>query len=59
MHADCGEIVDWLRRVPDPPRIVYVVHGEPEAARALVERIAEELGWCAVQPRFRERVRLD
>jgi metallo-beta-lactamase family protein len=59
VHADSGELVDWLRRLPDPPRTVYVVHGEPEASRALAERISAELGWCAVQPRYRERVRLD
>ncbi|HQR27227.1 MAG TPA: MBL fold metallo-hydrolase [Nocardioides sp.] len=59
VHADAPEIIDWLRRLPRPPRTVYVVHGEPAASEALAARISEALGWSAVTPRFRERVRLD
>ena len=59
VHADAGEIVDWLRRMPAEPRTVFVVHGEPDAAEALQRRIAEVLGWSAVVPRYGERVRLD
>ena len=59
VHADASEIVDWLRRMPEEPRVVYTVHGEPDASSALAARIQEELGWCAVAPRYGERVRLD
>lgn len=58
VHADAGEVIDWLRRLPTPPTTVYVVHGEPPSARALAELITDELGWCAVVPRLGERVRL-
>jgi metallo-beta-lactamase family protein len=34
------------------------VHGEANPARALAERVAQELGWCAVVPRHAERVLL-
>lgn len=27
--------------------MTYIVHGEPEAARGLRDRIASELGWAA------------
>jgi len=37
---------------------VYVVHGEPKAAATLAARIDDELGWCAVVPRYGERVRV-
>jgi metallo-beta-lactamase family protein len=56
VHADAQETVDWLARAPRPPRTVYVVHGEPDAAAALSSRIASELGWTAVVPSYRERV---
>ncbi|MBI4588452.1 MAG: MBL fold metallo-hydrolase [Candidatus Rokubacteria bacterium] len=46
-HADQGEILRWLRGFKRPPRMTYIVHGEPEAGRALRERIAQELGWRA------------
>jgi metallo-beta-lactamase family protein len=59
VHADAGEVLDWLGRCDPAPRTVYVVHGEPEAAQALATRIGDELGWCAVVPRYAERVRLD
>jgi metallo-beta-lactamase family protein len=59
VHADADEIVSWLRLLPSPPRTAYVVHGEPEPAATLAARLREELGWTAVVPRHRERVRLD
>jgi len=59
VHADQGELIDWLRAAPRPPETVYVVHGEPTAAQALQRRIAAELGWTAIVPRFLETVRVD
>lgn len=56
-HADAGELVDWLR-AGERPQTVYIVHGEPDAAESLRERIDRELGWTVVVPRSGERVRL-
>lgn len=58
-HADADELLDWLSRMPDEPRTVLVVHGEPDSSAALARRVTESLGWTAVVPRFGERVRLD
>lgn len=46
-HADQGEILRWLKGFRRPPRMTYIVHGEPEAAQALREKIAQDLGWPA------------
>ncbi|MFI1566537.1 MBL fold metallo-hydrolase RNA specificity domain-containing protein [Streptomyces sp. NPDC020490] len=54
-HADATQIVDWLRDAP-APHATYLVHGEPEAAEALRDRIDRTLGWTAVVPRSGERV---
>jgi metallo-beta-lactamase family protein len=54
-HADAAEIIDWLRAAP-PPSATYLVHGQPEGAEALRDRIDRELGWTAVVPRSGERV---
>ena len=49
-HADADELMAWLHRLPRPPRQTFVVHGEPEAADALRQRIARELGWAVRVP---------
>lgn len=49
-HADGGQLIDWLRASPQPPGRVCVVHGEPEAADALRQRIEHGLGWRAEIP---------
>ncbi|HEX6247875.1 MAG TPA: MBL fold metallo-hydrolase [Nocardioidaceae bacterium] len=56
-HADAAQMVAWLADMT-PPETAYVVHGEEDAARALADRLADELGWNAVVPRYLERVRL-
>lgn len=58
VHADAGEIMDWLRTTTGRPRGVYLVHGEPPSARRLADRIEDELGWLAVVPTHEEIVRL-
>lgn len=42
-HADQGEILRWLRGFKRPPRMTWIVHGEPEAAQALQGKIAHDL----------------
>lgn len=56
-HADADQLVQWLSAMK-PPETAYVVHGEKAASRALADRLAAELGWNAVVPRYLERVRL-
>lgn len=59
VHADAGELCHWLSAAPSPPETTYLVHGEPDASQALLERITVGLGWHAVVPRYGEPVRLD
>ena len=51
-HADgdAGQLLQWLRTMPDRPDQVYVVHGEPSASDALRSKIKHELGWRALVP---------
>src|SRR5690348_15847328 len=44
-HATRNDVLRWLAGAPRPPRIAYVVHGEPEAARSLADAVRAELGW--------------
>ena len=59
VHSDADETIAWLSRAPEPPRTVYVVHGEQHAAASLADRIHTELGWSAIVPAYGERVLLD
>jgi metallo-beta-lactamase family protein len=55
-HADADQLVSWLKQAPHEPRACYVVHGEPESAQTLADRVHRELGWCAVAARDGEKV---
>ncbi|TDR38369.1 metallo-beta-lactamase family protein [Tahibacter aquaticus] len=58
-HADGDEVLAWMQGATRKPSIVYVTHGEPDAADAMRARIARELGWRARVPEQLERVALD
>lgn len=57
-HADASEIIRWLRGFKRAPRKTFIVHGEPDSAEALRERIIRELGWEAVVPGYMDAVEL-
>ena len=57
-HADAAEILGWMGTPAPAPRMVYVTHGDPEAADALRARITREKGWPARVPEQLERVNL-
>ena len=57
-HADRGEIVRWLERLP-PPKRTFLVHGEPPAARGMAERLREKFGWEVTIPAIGDTVPLD
>ena len=59
VHADADELMAWLGSASYEPTGVFVVHGEPDAARTLQQRIRRELDWNAVVPRYGERLLLD
>ena len=57
-HADANELLAWMRNAPQPPRRVFVTHGEPLASDTLRARIERELGWRASVPEYRDAVEL-
>ncbi len=57
-HADQSEIFRWLAGFRRPPKAVYLVHGEPNAAQALATAIHERLGWPVRPARDGEKVPL-
>jgi len=57
-HADYGEILRWLGQLPKAPNKTFLVHGEPRAAQALKEKIAQQLHWEVSVAAYLQRVSL-
>ncbi|MEW6447901.1 MAG: MBL fold metallo-hydrolase [Bacillota bacterium] len=51
-HADQPALFNWLKSIKNAPRQVFVVHGEPDAAADLREKIEADLGLKAVVPDY-------
>lgn len=49
-HADAEEIVRWLSGFRRPPKMTFIVHGEPSASDALRVRIGRTLEWESTVP---------
>ena len=49
-HADRGELLRWVGKLPRPPKRVFVTHGEPVAADSLRQAIEEAHGWPCTVP---------
>jgi metallo-beta-lactamase family protein len=40
-HADQKGLLDWVEGMPERPASIHLVHGDPEARRALAEQLSE------------------
>lgn len=58
-HADQDEIISWLKMFEQPPRRVFITHGEPPASAGLAERIRKQLRWEVSIPEYLEQVDLE
>jgi len=58
-HADKNELFKWLSALQRPPRRVFVVHGEPEAACHFADFLKAEEGWEVSVPGYQDKVLLD
>ena len=58
-HADKVEMLTWLQNLKRPPRKVFVVHGEKEAAHSFKDFIVEKTGWDVMVPKYQDIVKID
>jgi metallo-beta-lactamase family protein len=49
-HADRDELISWLKKMPNKPKQVFVVHGEPVASGELQQIIRDEMHWSVEVP---------
>ncbi len=57
-HADYNEIIAWLMGFNRPPIKTFIVHGEPDASKALADKIKSKVGWDTVIPEFEQTFEL-
>ncbi len=57
-HAGRSELLRWMSGLPEAPRQTYLVHGEPEAARALQGSIREQFKWKVDVAAYQQEVKL-
>lgn len=53
-HADQKKLLEWISEFATPPKHVYCIHGEEDAAAALATRITDALHLKAEVPRFEQ-----
>ncbi len=58
-HADRDELLQWLKNLKNPPRCVFVVHGEKNSAASFADYIKDSTGWKAIVPEYQQEVTLD
>jgi metallo-beta-lactamase family protein len=58
-HADRDELFRWLSSLKRPPKHIFVVHGEPEAAKKFADFIVKKTGWNTSVPEYGQESILD
>ena len=58
-HADRDELFRWLSSLKRPPKHIFVVHGEPEAAKKFADFINSKTGWNTSVPEYGQESILD
>ena len=58
-HADRLGLWEWLTHIKQPPKQIFLTHGEENVALNFAARIRDELRWPVHVPHYRETVDLD
>lgn len=51
-HGDRDELLQWVGSAPTPPKLAFLVHGEPPSSDALALSLHEKFGTHAVVPQL-------
>ena len=58
-HADKDELFGWLENFKNPPRHLFVVHGETKAAHSFAEYVKQQKQWNATVPQYQQEIAID
>lgn len=53
-HADYEELLEWLKHFKNPPKKIFITHGETEASLSLKGKIVDQLKMNAVVPHYNQ-----
>ncbi|MGI5824178.1 MAG: MBL fold metallo-hydrolase RNA specificity domain-containing protein, partial [Bacillota bacterium] len=53
-HADRDEMIHWLSTAKEPPKAVFLIHGEDDSRAAFAQTVQETYGWKTVIPTWGE-----
>lgn len=57
-HADYEEMLEWLSNLKNPPRKIFITHGEEASTRALKDKIEQQFHWNCSIPEYLDKVEL-
>lgn len=57
-HGDRNEMLDWMKNIKNPPKKVFLNHGEPHQTNAFRVLIESELNWNIHVPELDEKIEL-
>ena len=49
-HADKTGLINWLRAIPEKPKMVFVDHGDPDACESFTKCLHDEYGYNSFAP---------
>ncbi len=58
-HADRSALLRWVGNLKQPPRRIFLTHGEEEVSLSFSQLIAERMHWPTHVPEYGETVTLD
>jgi metallo-beta-lactamase family protein len=58
-HADQGELLQWMDKLENPPKKVFLIHGESSALDAFRVKIESTLGYKVLIPKLGEIFELE
>ena len=58
-HADRTQLISWLKNFDEPPKRVFLVHGQDRSIEMLSAKIESELGYNVTAPYFGEEYNLE
>ena len=51
-HSDRTEMIRWLSGFQAPPKRLFLIHGEPDAAQSFSARVQQQLHWPVAIPKL-------
>ena len=58
-HADRSGLLRWLTHLGEPPRRVFLTHGEEDVSLDLARHIEQRIGWPVHVPEYGETAEID